>query len=75
MHERNFQAVQNRGLLMERKIGLIPLMTPQFERELIRTQWENLAAYPEPANIAVVREFCTNARSYGCNEEMYMIII
>lgn len=28
MHERDFQIVQNRRLLMERKVGLIPLMAP-----------------------------------------------
>ncbi|KOM49797.1 hypothetical protein LR48_Vigan08g062400 [Vigna angularis] len=72
MHERHFKTVQNRRLLMERKVGLIPLMAPQFERELGRRQWEQLASYPVPANIAVVKEFYTNARSFGADQEMYM---
>ncbi|WVY92069.1 hypothetical protein V8G54_037583 [Vigna mungo] len=33
---KHFQTVQNRRLLMERKVGLIPTMAPQFERELGR---------------------------------------
>lgn len=71
MHERHFQTVQNKRLLMERKVGLIPTMTPQFERELGRRQWENLASYPTPPNIAVVKEFYTNARAFGADQEAY----
>lgn len=71
MNERNFVVVQNRRLLMEKKVGLVPLMAPQFERELIRRQWEQLTSYPATANILVVKEFYANARSYGGDEEMY----
>ncbi|KOM48180.1 hypothetical protein LR48_Vigan07g188400 [Vigna angularis] len=72
MHEGHFQIVQNRRLLMERKVGLIPTMAPEFERELGRRQWDSLASYPSPANIAVVKEFYTNARTFGgANHEMY----
>ncbi|KOM49584.1 hypothetical protein LR48_Vigan08g041100 [Vigna angularis] len=73
MHERHFQTVQNRRLLMERKVGLIPTMVPEFERELGRRQWENSASYPSPANIVVVKEFYTNARTFGgATHEAYM---
>ncbi|KOM24658.1 hypothetical protein LR48_Vigan2400s000100 [Vigna angularis] len=72
MHERHFQTVPNRRLLMERKVGLIPTMAPEFGRELERRQWENLASYHSPANIAVVKEFYTNARTFGgATHEMY----
>ncbi|KOM55783.1 hypothetical protein LR48_Vigan10g167500 [Vigna angularis] len=64
--------VQNRRLLMERKVGLIPTMAPEFGRELERRQWENLASYPSLANIAVVKEFYTNAKTFdGATHEMY----
>ncbi|KOM52132.1 hypothetical protein LR48_Vigan09g079100 [Vigna angularis] len=47
-------------------------MAPKFGRELERRQWENLASYPSPANIAVVKEFYTNARTFGgATHEMY----
>lgn len=45
MHERHFQIVENKRLLMERKVGVIPSTAPQFGRELERRQWENLASY------------------------------
>lgn len=50
---------------MERKVGLIPTVAPQFERELGRRQWENLASYPALANIVVAKEFYMNARAFG----------
>ncbi|KOM43297.1 hypothetical protein LR48_Vigan05g090100 [Vigna angularis] len=72
MHERPFQTVQNKRLLMERKVRLIPTMAPEFGRELERRQWDNLASYPSPTNIAVVKDFYTNARTFrGASHEMY----
>ncbi|KOM52107.1 hypothetical protein LR48_Vigan09g076600 [Vigna angularis] len=65
MYERHFQTVQNVRLLMERKVGLIPTMAPEFGRELERRQWENLASYPSHANIVVMKAFYTNAWSFG----------
>ncbi|KOM40857.1 hypothetical protein LR48_Vigan04g105500 [Vigna angularis] len=64
-HEQHFKIVQDRRLLMERKVGCIPSLAPQFGEELERREWENVAAYPTPANIAVVKEFYTNARPFG----------
>ncbi|KOM49736.1 hypothetical protein LR48_Vigan08g056300 [Vigna angularis] len=72
MHERNFEAVQNRRLLMERKVGLIPLMAAQFERELNRRQWDQLASNRAPASTVLVKEFYANARSYGGEGMRYM---
>ncbi|KOM55480.1 hypothetical protein LR48_Vigan10g137200, partial [Vigna angularis] len=33
--------------------------------------WENLASYPILANVAVVREFYTNARAFGIETQQY----
>ncbi|KOM40803.1 hypothetical protein LR48_Vigan04g100100 [Vigna angularis] len=44
--------------------------TPEFERELGRRQWEQPTSYPAPTNIEVVKEFYTNARSFGGNHEI-----
>ncbi|KOM26976.1 hypothetical protein LR48_Vigan347s003000 [Vigna angularis] len=63
--ERNFVTVQDQRLLMERKVRWIPSLAPQFGEEVERREWEKLAAYPKPTNIAVVKEFYTNARPFG----------
>ncbi|KOM49889.1 hypothetical protein LR48_Vigan08g071600 [Vigna angularis] len=64
-HECHFNVVQDRKLLMERKVGLIPDFPPQFGEQLENRNWRKLATYPAPANIAVVKEFYTNARRLG----------
>ncbi|KOM48067.1 hypothetical protein LR48_Vigan07g177100 [Vigna angularis] len=64
-HERHFNVVQDRRLLMERKAGLIPDFAPQFGEQLKNRNWGKLATYRTPANIAVVKEFYTNARRLG----------
>ncbi|KOM28355.1 hypothetical protein LR48_Vigan530s000700 [Vigna angularis] len=64
-HEKHFKVVQDRRLLMERKVGMIPNFAPQFGEELLGNDWGKLATYPTPANIAVVKEFYTNARKIG----------
>ncbi|KOM26076.1 hypothetical protein LR48_Vigan226s000500 [Vigna angularis] len=64
-HEKHFKVVQDSRLLMERKVGMIPNFAPQFEEQLLGNDWGKLATYPTPANIAVVKEFYTNARKIG----------
>ncbi|KOM43566.1 hypothetical protein LR48_Vigan05g117100 [Vigna angularis] len=64
-NERHFVIVQDRRLLMERKVGCIPSLAPQFVEEVERREWEKLAAYPKLANIEVVKEFYANARTFG----------
>ncbi|KOM47618.1 hypothetical protein LR48_Vigan07g132200 [Vigna angularis] len=64
-HERHFNVVQDRRLLMERKAGLIPDFAPQFGEKLENRNWGKLVTYPTPANIAVVKEFYINARRLG----------
>ncbi|KOM47790.1 hypothetical protein LR48_Vigan07g149400 [Vigna angularis] len=71
-HERHFLVMHDRILLMERKVGLIPTLAPQFGRELARRGWENLASYPALANAAVVREFYTNAMVFGTETLQYL---
>ncbi|XP_014522211.1 uncharacterized protein LOC106778738 [Vigna radiata var. radiata] len=62
-HEQNFLRVQDRRLLMECKVRWITSFAPQFGEELERREWENVVAYPTLANIAVVKDFDTNARA------------
>ncbi|KOM25676.1 hypothetical protein LR48_Vigan151s001500 [Vigna angularis] len=64
-HEKHFKVVQDRRLLMERKVGMIPNFAPQFGEQLLGNDWGKLATYPSPTNIAVVKEFYTNARKIG----------
>ncbi|KOM55532.1 hypothetical protein LR48_Vigan10g142400 [Vigna angularis] len=64
-HEKHFKVVQDRRLLMERKVGMIPNFAPQFGEQLLGNDWGKLATYPTPANIAVVKEFYANARKIG----------
>ncbi|KOM57531.1 hypothetical protein LR48_Vigan11g056400 [Vigna angularis] len=54
--EQHFLIVQDRRLLMERKAGWIPNLAPQFGEELENKNWERVATYPAPGNIAVVRD-------------------
>ncbi|KOM40825.1 hypothetical protein LR48_Vigan04g102300 [Vigna angularis] len=64
-HEKHFKVVQDRRFLMERKFGMIPNFAPQFGEKLLGNDWGKLATYPAPANIAVVKEFYTNAKKIG----------
>ncbi|KOM40771.1 hypothetical protein LR48_Vigan04g096900 [Vigna angularis] len=64
-HEKHFKVVQDRRLLMERKVGMIPNFSPQFGEQLLGNDWGKLATYPASANIAVVKEFYTNAKKIG----------
>ncbi|KOM49831.1 hypothetical protein LR48_Vigan08g065800 [Vigna angularis] len=64
-HEKHFKVVQDRRLLMERKVGMIPNFAPQFGEQVLGNDWGKLATYPTPANIAVVKEFYTNAKKIG----------
>ncbi|KOM25974.1 hypothetical protein LR48_Vigan211s000900 [Vigna angularis] len=72
-HEQHFLTVQDRRLLMERKAGWIPDLAPQFGEELESRNWERITTYPTPTNIAMVKEFYTNARPLGdSHTEDYM---
>ncbi|KOM43029.1 hypothetical protein LR48_Vigan05g063300 [Vigna angularis] len=64
-HEKHFKVVQDRRLLMDRKVGMIPNFAPQFGEQLLGNDWGKLATYPTPANIVVVKEFYTNVRKIG----------
>ncbi|KOM55903.1 hypothetical protein LR48_Vigan10g179500 [Vigna angularis] len=64
-HERHFKVVQDRRLLMERKVRLIPEFTPQFGEQLENRNYGRLATYPTPTNIVVVKEFYLNTRRLG----------
>ncbi|KOM50139.1 hypothetical protein LR48_Vigan08g096600 [Vigna angularis] len=64
-HEKHFRVVQDRRLLMERKVGMIPNFAPQYGEQVLGNDWGKLATYPTPANIAVVKEFYTNAKKIG----------
>ncbi|KOM26952.1 hypothetical protein LR48_Vigan347s000600 [Vigna angularis] len=44
---------------------MIPNFAPQFGEQLLGRNWGKLATYPAPANIALVKEFYTNARKIG----------
>nr|KYP38653.1 hypothetical protein KK1_040084 [Cajanus cajan] len=46
---------------MERRVSLKPEEASEFVAEYTRRRWERLGSYPEPANIAIVREFYANA--------------
>ncbi|KOM41073.1 hypothetical protein LR48_Vigan04g127100 [Vigna angularis] len=64
-HEKHFKVVQDRRVLMEKKVGMIPNFAPQFGEQLLGRNWGKLATYPAPANIAVAKEFYTNVRKIG----------
>ncbi|KOM45820.1 hypothetical protein LR48_Vigan06g112600 [Vigna angularis] len=64
-HEKHFRVVQDRRLLMERKVGMIPNFAPQFGEQVLGNDWGKLATYPAPAKIAVVKEFYANAKKIG----------
>ncbi|KOM40980.1 hypothetical protein LR48_Vigan04g117800 [Vigna angularis] len=68
-HERYFPTVEGRRLLMEQKVANIPSLAPQFERELNNRDGGHLATYPSPANISIIKEFYTNAKSLGEEQE------
>jgi len=70
-HEKNFAWVQNRRLLMEKPLGLLPREVPEFLEEYLRKGWNNLGLYPAPANIAIVKEFYANAKKIH-DEEPYL---
>ncbi|WVZ14690.1 hypothetical protein V8G54_012256 [Vigna mungo] len=71
-HEEHFQVVQNRRLLMERKVEQLIMEAPQFGDELERRHWLRLLHYPEPASIAIVKEFYANARHFSDGEEPFV---
>lgn len=70
-HERYLPMLEGRRLLMERKVANIPSLAPQIERELNSRDWGHLATYPAPANTTIVKEFYTNAKALGAEQETY----
>ncbi|KOM51386.1 hypothetical protein LR48_Vigan09g004500 [Vigna angularis] len=70
-HERYFPSVNAKKLLMERRVGLIPTLAPQFKREVNNRGWGNLATYPAPSSSPIVKEFYTNAKALGGEQETY----
>ncbi|BAT83757.1 hypothetical protein VIGAN_04097100, partial [Vigna angularis var. angularis] len=70
-HQKHFSNVQNRKLLMERKVTLLPQDVPEFSNEILERQWSSLCTYPEPANIAIVQEFYANAKSFSPDAEPF----
>ncbi|KOM40464.1 hypothetical protein LR48_Vigan04g066200 [Vigna angularis] len=70
-HERYFPSVNVKKVLMERRVGMIPTLAPQFRREVSARGWGNLATYPAPASIPIVKEFYTNAKTLGGEHETY----
>ncbi|KOM31282.1 hypothetical protein LR48_Vigan01g083700 [Vigna angularis] len=71
-HQQNFEASQNKRLLMERVVEKIHPEAPQFGAEVERRHWSILTTFPAPANIALVREFYANARIYSDEAEPFM---
>ncbi|BAT97705.1 hypothetical protein VIGAN_09122700 [Vigna angularis var. angularis] len=57
---------------MERKVANIPSLAPQFERELNNREWGHLEIYPSPTNIDIDKEFYTNAKALGGEDETYI---
>ncbi|KOM48371.1 hypothetical protein LR48_Vigan07g207500 [Vigna angularis] len=70
-HERYFPTMKAKRLLLERKMANIPSLALQFERELNNRDCGHLAAYLSPANIAIIKEFYTNAKELGGEQETY----
>ncbi|KOM43473.1 hypothetical protein LR48_Vigan05g107700 [Vigna angularis] len=70
-HERYFPSVDAKKLLMERRVGMIPTLAPQFGREVNARGWGNLATYPALAGIPIMKEFYTNAKALGGEQETY----
>lgn len=71
-HQKNFSMVKNRKLLMERKVTLLSHEIPDFQNEIMERHWDNLATYPAPANIELVREFYANARIFSKDAEPFL---
>ncbi|WVY90869.1 hypothetical protein V8G54_036383 [Vigna mungo] len=67
-HKNHFASVQSRRLLMERTVTLKLEEVPDLLEESSRRKWNNLGSYPEPTNIAIVKEFYTNARKFSEND-------
>ncbi|KOM54643.1 hypothetical protein LR48_Vigan10g053500 [Vigna angularis] len=71
-HEKHFTSIQNRRLLMERTVNLKPGEVLDFLEEFSRRRWNILGTYPEPATIAIVKEFYANARIFSESDIPFM---
>nr|KYP35321.1 hypothetical protein KK1_043646 [Cajanus cajan] len=60
-NEKHFESISGQKFILERRVELEPNEAPEFQAELHRRRWDQLGSYPLPANIAVVKEFYTNA--------------
>ncbi|CAJ1972702.1 unnamed protein product [Sphenostylis stenocarpa] len=60
-HQQWYGVVDNRNLLPERKVVLQTGEHEEFQQEFRRRKWIKLAKYAAPANVAIVKEFYTNA--------------
>nr|KYP37184.1 hypothetical protein KK1_041647 [Cajanus cajan] len=60
-NETHFESISSRKFILERRVELEDNEAPEFQAELHRRRWDKLGSYPLPANIAVVKEFYTNA--------------
>ncbi|KOM57688.1 hypothetical protein LR48_Vigan11g072100 [Vigna angularis] len=49
-HDKHFTVVQDRRLLMERKVGMIPNFAPQFGEQVLGNDWGKLAYSPLQAS-------------------------
>ncbi|KOM29758.1 hypothetical protein LR48_Vigan773s000300 [Vigna angularis] len=59
-------AMKDSDVVAERTcVGMIPNFAPQFGEQVLGNDWGKLATYPARANIAVVKEFYTNAKKIG----------
>jgi len=54
--------MKNKRLIMERKVRLGPEEVVEFQEELRRRNWARMGAYPNPVNIAVLKEFYVRGR-------------
>ncbi|KOM47971.1 hypothetical protein LR48_Vigan07g167500 [Vigna angularis] len=62
--EKKFERFMEIFKKLEIKVPMIETLK-QFGEQLENRNWERLATYPAPANIAVVKEFYTNGRRLG----------
>lgn len=65
----HFAVVQNRRLLMERRVEQVYPEAQAFGEEIERRQWSQILTYPVPATITIVHEFYVNDRHFSDADE------
>ncbi|KOM30126.1 hypothetical protein LR48_Vigan965s000100 [Vigna angularis] len=73
-HERHFNVVQDRRLLMKRKARLIPDFAPQFGEQLGNRNWGRLANYPTLANTTVFALNMEEGADFGDVESVLCVL-